>query len=370
MENKDLQTDRIEYLDAVRGLAALSVVFYHIIGSHWYWMTEAKVAMIFFNGSDAVAMFFVLSGLVLAIKALQKNTVIDHIYYKKYAVARIFRLYPAFLFMLIIYYLYAHNTENLLTLLKVTFTQNPHFFWEEALLVRDHHHLFFPDWTLGVEVALSLIVPFLVLVVRQSNKLLIFMIIGLMFAGKLYFSQFILHFALGVLIANNFKKVIEFKDSGKWWYKNRWLILPLVLFFYSMRHVLAIYPLPASITYFMSSILFIDEYAFSGLASACILLYIINTKRIQHILSHSIFSFLGKISYGVYLTHWLFTNMAMRNFEFLLNTYCGGNEKLFFIYYTALTLICTIVSATFIYYVIELPFIRLGKKFGSRYIKG
>ena len=367
MTSTDHQSDRIEYLDAVRGIAALSVVFYHILGSHWDWMRETKIAMFFLNGSDAVAMFFVLSGLVLSIKAINKSTEIDSSYYKRYSIARIFRLYPAFLFMLIIYYLYAHNNENIFTLFKTTITTNPHFFWEEALLVRDHHHLFFPDWTLGVEVALSLLVPFLVIVVRQSNKLLIFMIIGLMFAGKIYYSQFLLHFALGVLIANNFKRIVEFRDTSKWWYKYRWWLLPIVFFFYSMRHVLALYPLPGNIQYFMSSILYIDEYAFSGLASACLLLYIINTKRIQDILSHNVFSFLGKISYGVYLSHWLFTNIVMRNFEYLLNTYCGGNEGIFLFYYTIFTLVCTILAATFLYYLIELPAIRLGKKFVRRF---
>ncbi|MCF8239066.1 MAG: acyltransferase family protein [Saprospiraceae bacterium] len=109
-------SQRIEYLDAIRGLAALSVVVYHVITSHWDWMKEAKVAMMVFNGADAVAMFFVLSGLVLSYKVFQRDLVIDAAYYRSFAVSRVFRLYPAFLIMLVIYYFYEHRGENYLTL--------------------------------------------------------------------------------------------------------------------------------------------------------------------------------------------------------------------------------------------------------------
>ena len=63
---------RIEYLDSVRGLAALCT----LIG-HWLFtfedgralsMQTAHFLNLFINGSDAVSLFFVLSGLVLSYK--------------------------------------------------------------------------------------------------------------------------------------------------------------------------------------------------------------------------------------------------------------------------------------------------------------
>ena len=59
------QRVRLEYLDSVRGIAALMVVFYHFIG--WKWAEEPAfhLSSMIFNGSDAVSFFFVLSGLVL-----------------------------------------------------------------------------------------------------------------------------------------------------------------------------------------------------------------------------------------------------------------------------------------------------------------
>lgn len=282
MEPGQVGSRRIEYLDAIRGLAALSVVVYHVLSSHWAWMTEAKLAMMVFNGADAVAMFFVLSGLVLSYKVFKRDLVIDAAYYKTFAISRVFRLYPAFLIMLVIYYFYEHRGESYLALWIDTFLHNPHYFWEEALLVRDHHHLYLPDWTLGVEMALSLLVPFMVLIARKGDKLFLYFLIACVVAGKLYISEFTLLFGFGILIAKHFDRIQHFQDNSKWWYRYRWALFPIVLFLYSIRHFLHIYPLPESIRYFFDSILFINEFVFTGLASALILIYLINAERARH----------------------------------------------------------------------------------------
>lgn len=174
------ESKRIDYLDSVRGLAALSVLVYHVICSHWDWLKPARIAMMIFNGSDAVAMFFVLSGLVLSLRLIQRDIKISPDYFLKYAFARIFRLYPAFIVMLLVYYFYAHHQENFASLIKETFVSNPYHLFEEAMLIRNHHILFLPDWTLGVEMAISLLVPFMVILAREGNKLFMFFILTIL----------------------------------------------------------------------------------------------------------------------------------------------------------------------------------------------
>ncbi len=357
---------RIEYLDAIRGLAALSVVMYHVINSHWAWMTEAKVAMIVFNGADAVAIFFVLSGLVLSYKVFQRDVQIDGDYVKKFAVSRVFRLYPAFLVMFVIYYSVAHFGENYLTLWKDTFLHNPYYFWEEAMLMREHHDLYLPGWTLGVEMALSLLVPFMILIARQGDRLFIFFLLVCMIAGKVYISEFVLLFGLGVLIAKHFDRIHHFQDDAKWWYRNRWSLFPLVLFLFSIRHILHLFPLPGSIRYFLDSILFVSEFVFTGIASALILVYVINSERIQRVLSGSLFSFLGRVSYGVYLSHWLFTKLIMERFDYIMTTYANGSELRFFLLYSAVAVASSLIAGTLIYYLVEQPFIRIGRRVVAR----
>ncbi len=357
---------RIEYLDAIRGLAALSVVVYHVLTSHWAWMTEAKVAMMLFNGADAVAMFFVLSGLVLSYKVFKRDLVIDADYYRKFAVSRVFRLYPAFLIMLVIYYFYEHRGEDYLALWIETFLHNPHYFWEEALLMRDHHHLYVPDWTLGVEMALSLLVPFMVLIARKGDRLFIYFLVACVIAGKLYISEFTLLFGFGILIAKHFDRIHDFQDNRKWWYRNRWALFPIVIFLYSIRHFLHIYPLPDSIRYFFDSILFVNEFVFTGIAAALILVYLINSEKGRKFFSAPIFTFLGKVSYGVYLSHWLFTGLVMNNFEYVKNTLASGSELRLLLLYTLFAVVVSILAGTLIYYLIERPFIKYGKRIASR----
>lgn len=367
MENKLEGTGRIDYLDAIRGLAALSVVMYHVLNAHWAWMTEAKVAMMIFNGSDAVALFFVLSGLVLSYKVFQRDLPIDPAFVKKFFVARIFRLYPAFLFMILIYYMVAHTGQDYLLLWKETILHNPHFFWEEAMLIRDHHDLYLPGWTLGVEMALSLFVPFMILIGRQGDRMFAFFLIACVIAGKLYISEFFLLFGLGIIIAKYFHQIRTYSDRSKWWYRYRWWLFPIVLFFYSIRHILHIWALPETIRYFFDSILYISEFFFTGIASALILIYVIQSERLQRFLSGSVFVFFGKISYGVYLSHWLFTGLVMRHFDYLMANYAHGSEMRFFLYFSVVAVGCSILAGTVIYYLIEQPFIRLGRRVVARF---
>ena len=86
--------DRFRALDSFRGLSALSVAVYHlrVMGS----FTELE----FFRHADAlVAFFFVLSGFVLAHAYGSKITV----NFKKFFISRTFRLFPLHVFMLVVF---------------------------------------------------------------------------------------------------------------------------------------------------------------------------------------------------------------------------------------------------------------------------
>lgn len=88
--------NRFRALDSFRGVCALSVVVYHlrVVGS----FTELE----FFRHADAlVAFFFVLSGFVLAHAYGSKITV----NFKKFFISRTFRLFPLHVFMLMVFIL-------------------------------------------------------------------------------------------------------------------------------------------------------------------------------------------------------------------------------------------------------------------------
>lgn len=77
-EKNDIK--RIDSLDGLRGVAALAVVAYHYTGGALHWLLP---------GGQFVALFFILSGLVLSIAPLHVGT---GSYDWRYQLRRIIRL--------------------------------------------------------------------------------------------------------------------------------------------------------------------------------------------------------------------------------------------------------------------------------------
>ncbi|TPI51412.1 MULTISPECIES: acyltransferase [unclassified Mesorhizobium] len=112
--------DRNASLDGLRGIAAVSVVFYHSILHHEVLVGTTliqpiqgmttlrdvltKIMLSIFNGNNAVLLFFVLSGFVLSL-SLEKSTGAPFAIVSKFVVRRVCRLYPALFGCLAAYYL-------------------------------------------------------------------------------------------------------------------------------------------------------------------------------------------------------------------------------------------------------------------------
>src|SRR4051812_15465120 len=97
---------RLEFLDSVRGLAALSVVASHFVlaygvppGSRF--MNNSPLH-IWWDGSAAVSMFFVLSGFVLSLKYFRHTDAprLDDFTYLGFAAARALRIFVPYLVVL------------------------------------------------------------------------------------------------------------------------------------------------------------------------------------------------------------------------------------------------------------------------------
>ena len=112
--------DRNASLDGLRGIAAVSVVFYHAILHHEVLVQTTliqpiqgmstfrdvltKIVLFMFNGNNAVLLFFVLSGFVLSL-SLEKSTGSALSITSKFVARRVCRLYPALFGCMAAYYL-------------------------------------------------------------------------------------------------------------------------------------------------------------------------------------------------------------------------------------------------------------------------
>ena len=357
---------RIDYLDSIRGLAAFSVVIYHALHGHWAYLKSVKTASILINGSDAVSLFFVLSGIVLSLKYLPANKEEVPLQYPKYVVARILRIYPPLMVIVLIHYIYQYGAGSGVDFwLFDTLIHNNNRLWENMLLMRGIHDLYTPSWSLGVEMAFSLLLPFLIILIRKDRRYFIYLLIAGFFVGKNYLSIFILHFGLGILIAYYFEDIRKLNLTQYKAYKYRWLIGLLVLAMYSLRHIDKLSPFGSTIRYFMENILYLDFFHFSGVASAVMLAYTIHSTGLQQKLQVKPLLFLGKISYSLYLTHWLVIQVFMDNYTQLFAPLNNEVNELFV--FLAVTTILSLVFATIFYYLIEKPVISFGKKVLKKY---
>ncbi|HNG90603.1 MAG TPA: acyltransferase, partial [Saprospiraceae bacterium] len=165
---------RLDYLDSVRGLAALAT----LVG-HWLHMFASPDQGIgecvrqrwdpLICGADGVSMFFVLSGLVLSLKYLRREGDMG-LNYAEFLVNRFFRIYPACFVVLLFYFYSAHEQDATGNFLWRWLWGENRQFWQEASLIRNVSRYFGPVWTLNVEVMLSIIVPFLILLIRHKPR--------------------------------------------------------------------------------------------------------------------------------------------------------------------------------------------------------
>jgi peptidoglycan/LPS O-acetylase OafA/YrhL len=109
MLKKDTKKPRLERLEALRGFAALYVVFFHILPQKMY-LFGINVAIPFRFGPEAVIVFFVLSGFVIKYtyeKSKDKS-------FKYYFIRRFIRLYVPLLFIFLLGYLLKCYKEGML----------------------------------------------------------------------------------------------------------------------------------------------------------------------------------------------------------------------------------------------------------------
>lgn len=145
------QNKKLFGLDHLRAIAIMMVLFYHYrMFQHPHWLDES----IGF-GWTGVDLFFVLSGYLISSPLFVNIAAQKQISLPDFFIKRFFRIIPAYLALLIIYFLIPafREKEALPPLWKfLTFTQNFHFdiknfgtfshVW--SLCVEEHFYLFFP----------------------------------------------------------------------------------------------------------------------------------------------------------------------------------------------------------------------------------
>jgi peptidoglycan/LPS O-acetylase OafA/YrhL len=353
-----LNNNRLIYLDSLRGIAAFSVVIYHIICSHWDYLPISKYSYFIFNGADAVSLFFVLSGLVLSKKYIDSPILLDDINFIKFIKSRVFRIMPAYIVVILIMYFYIHRWElKNISFYKELFLNKNHIL-EQLILVRGWlDKILTPAWTLAIELLISFLIPILLTIKLKNKTMFYFLIPFVLFANKYYISIFLFHFLLGIILASNYNIIqnIKFKNNRT----VKLLIFILSLFLFSVRQILNFYIPPIFVQNLCNDFLFLDTFFITGLGSFGIIWSCISSKTLQVLLSNKLLHKLGVLSYSIYLTHCLFISI-------FLDHWAKVNGKIgplnMFVCMIIFVLFFTFMSAYLLNKLIEIPFIKYGKQ--------
>jgi peptidoglycan/LPS O-acetylase OafA/YrhL len=324
---------------------------------------------LFYNAIPAVSFFFVLSGLVLTKKYFEKKAPLN---IKSYYVARLFRIYPAFIVVLILSFLLKNYLYR--DIGTVPPIASDRLFWEgniSFVSFLKEANLFFnlngsnlipPRWSLVVEIQVSLLIPFFILIAEKKTAWFLGLIAVMMicFWASDCGIFFLMHFAIGMCMAKYFKNISRRRKGI-----NMIILLLIGICVYQYR-----YMVPYVLSRFSSSatlsqivghpkLIFVSE----GIGAAIILYCIIASSRIQKILRIKSLVFVGKISYSVYLSHFVILFMLTPHFIRFLNNQGINSLPTTMLMGLVFTSICVLLLSTILYYSVEKPFIAIGKSF-------
>jgi peptidoglycan/LPS O-acetylase OafA/YrhL len=299
---------RVASLDGLRGVAALVVLVHHALlltptffaaysgtgsvpreGAWWWTYTPLHLL---WAGDEAVLVFFVLSGLVLALPAMRW----DREGWFAYYVRRFPRLYipvwGSLVLATVLAWVVTRGTVPGAPLPETAVGPTPRRLVEDAVLLTGPSGLNGPLWSLQLEVIFSLLLPVYVILALVLRRWLLPITVGALavtaggFAIGSPMAAYLPVFAVGVVLAVEWERIGRFVRS----IDSRWGTLLLVVAgVLLVNDWLVPTPLAPSLTVLGAALLVIG---FGWLPQA---LRFGSARVVQH---------LGRLSFSLYLVHW------------------------------------------------------------------
>lgn len=320
---------RIKILDPLRGLAALAVTWYHFSGRDPNSIIKLSGAYCILG----VEVFFVISGFVIPYALSQSDYRLSD--YPRFLLKRALRLEPPYLvsiilMLLLIFLSYAsHGFQG---------GQTQHISAIQVLLHLGYVNVFFGYdwilpvyWTLAIEFQFYLSIGLLYPLIRNQSQWIrniTLVVLGLTFLitpSEAFVCHYVFLFLLGIVTYQYRKKMLDAKG-----YLFRVALLVICLYV----------GLGMAIT-------------LAGLATALAIAYVNRGA--------GPLKFFGKISYSVYLTH---ASVGSTILDFSLRRVSGTASRLS-LYIVAIA--ATILSAYFLYRLVELPAQRWSARIAYRH---
>jgi peptidoglycan/LPS O-acetylase OafA/YrhL len=368
---------KIKYLDGLRGLAAYIVVINHFVTGFYPALYNASLSQvntskgievwiattplnIFYGGNFAVCIFFILSGYVLSYKyfLLQDLKIIIESAAKRYfrlLIPVLFSLIIAFLFMS--FSLFYNNQISEITKSSWWLAILWNFKPDILLFLKEAFFGVFFDyqssynavlWTMTYEFFGSFMVfGFIALFGKLRNRNILYIVIILLLS-KTYYVNFIVGLLLSDLYNSHYvhKKIIESRIL------NSFLNIVLVISGVFMGS----YPPEAAVNNTMYAFMNIVSWGtpmifYHSIGAFLIMLALLNSEHLKSFFSNRILTFLGKISFSMYIIH-LIIICSFSSYLFLL-LYHYFSYHIAFLITFILSNVVIIISANYVYQYID-----------------
>ena len=348
-------------LNSYRAIAALIVIVGHTEMFKQEYGFENFLNLDFFKFTGqhtAVILFFALSGFLITILLLKEREDCNRINLKKFYLRRIFRVWPLFYLVLILSLILLNYSPSISTTV-LCFTIFPNVAhalkigWTASPQV----------WSIGVEEQFYLGWPWLFKI--KKHLLTVFVFLFFFFALLPHFlSPLLSHFVASAKL-NSF--LGEFFYGTKFhcmaaggifallYHQKHWLINWL------NRNIIVSYfflLLPFALWFSAVHIPFFTDEMYAALFAISILIISTHPNIID--IDYAIPNYLGKISFGLYMYHWIILELIFRN-----NLLQIHNKAYFNVALYGLVLSITIVISALSYHFIEKKFLSAKEKFSS-----
>lgn len=362
-------TNRLHGLDHLRAIAIILVMVFHYGRDIPEWLEPVRII-----GWTGVDLFFVLSGYLIGFQLLKEVKTNSKIQLKRFYLKRAFRIIPAYLAVLVLYFSLGSSSEGsgLPPLWKfLSFTQN---FGLDTL----NHKSFSHAWSLCVEEQFYLLLPLSIILIFRARiqKITPYLLLGLILLGlfiRIYnWNEFVQPFIdngnrsamvhgfleklyypshnrmdgliIGVLIASvfNFKPKLRERLTR---HGNLVLILGVALF------ILAYQVCENLITY--KAMVF--GLPLISLAYGVILIGAISPNSILYKLKSRFTFIIATLSYAIYLTH----KQVFHSVKTLVNDV--DNVSLL-PYMFWISILVAIIAGLLLHIMVEKPFMNLRDK--------
>lgn len=349
---------RIHQLDALRGLASLSVVIHHCVlvfplffATIFHQETIPIVSVLtysplhlFWAGHEAVILFFVLSGFVLSLPYYGVNQP----RYPKYIIKRIFRIYIPYAVSLVssalLLQLFSeHGVIGLSTWFNDMWEHLPNFAsWLNLLLMlntNDTHNINTVTWSLIYEMQISIIFPIFTVLVKKVNWKIVLCLSILFVFHKSHIIHFSSFFIIGCLLAKYKNQISSYVTNSK---------KIMIYIFYGIGLIFYLCEWLSPFNFNRNSLDLITSIGVSIFIALSL-----GDNQIKEFLLKRQLIYLGSISYSLYLVHPIVLLTAIYSLKDFVPIYL----------IVAMVPLVSIVVAHFYNKLIENPGIKLGRMF-------